>query len=279
METVAIVGVGLIGASFGLALRKTGFAGEIIGVSSPDALSAGLARGAISTAASLSEAASRADLIYLAQPVDRIIETIRILGPLLRPASFVTDAGSTKLRIVQQAASSLPKGAFVGGHPMAGKEQRGPVGADADLFLNRPYVLTIPDLAGETNALFFENVLVHLGAKVIWMTPEEHDKTVALTSHLPQIISTALATTLAREGNPTVKKVFGPGLVDMTRLALSSSELWMSILGTNREEVCWAIDEYVSSLKDLKENLGKTEMNRFFEEAGLFARSLREKLP
>ncbi len=276
METVAIVGVGLIGASFGLALRKSGFTGEIIGVSSPGALSAGLARGAISTSASLKEAAGRSDLIYLAQPVDRIIETIRLLAPLLRMGCLVTDAGSTKTRIVQQAAISLPEGTFVGGHPMAGKEQRGPEGADADLFRDRPYVITPPDSAAwETRVALFERVLVLIGAKVTRMTPEEHDRTVALTSHLPQLVSTALAATLARRADPGVQKVFGPGLLDMTRLALSPSELWLSILETNREEIRIAIDEFLGSLKELRDDLGTGKMEHTFSEASSFGRSIR----
>ena len=280
METVAIVGVGLIGASFGLALRKTGFTGEIIGVSSPAALSAGLARGAISKAASLNEAAKRSDLIYLAQPVDRIIETIRLLGPLLRTGCLVTDAGSTKSRIVQQAAAWLPEGAFVGGHPMAGKEQRGPEGADADLFRGRPYVITPPDSAvWEPHVASIEKVLVLFGAKVTRMTPEEHDRTVALTSHLPQLVSTALAATLARRADAGVQKVFGPGLLDMTRLALSPSELWLSILETNRDEIRIAMDEFLDSLNELRDDPDNSKMERIFAQASSFGRSIREMNP
>ena len=134
METVAIVGVGLIGASFGLALRKAGFSGEILGVSSPSATDAAKQLGAISREASLEEAAARADLLYLSQTVDRILRTIADLGPLLRPGTLVTDAGSTKASIVRHAQECLPSGAFLGGHPMAGKETSGAAAADADLF-------------------------------------------------------------------------------------------------------------------------------------------------
>src|SRR5690242_8188660 len=129
METVAIVGVGLIGASFGLALRKAGFRGEILGVSSQAATDAAKQVGAISREASLEEASERADLLYLSQTVDRILGTIVDLGPLVRPGTLVTDAGSTKMSVVERARECLPRGSFLGGHPMAGKETRGAAAA------------------------------------------------------------------------------------------------------------------------------------------------------
>ena len=277
METVAIVGVGLIGASFGLALRKVGFAGEIVGVSSEPATSAGLRRGAISSALSLEKAAGIADLIYLAQPVDRILETIPRLAQLRRPGTLVTDAGSTKQAIVACALAHLPPDSFLGGHPIAGKEQRGPDAADADLFRNRPYVLT-PSSAVDRNpwGSSFRAALSSIGSRIIEMSPQEHDHTLALTSHLPQLLSTALAATLARDGDGTLTQVFGTGLLDMTRLALSSPELWNSILLTNKKQVEEAVDALVQVLLGLKAHLGQSEMANTFEHAKAFAADLRK---
>jgi prephenate dehydrogenase len=276
METVAIVGVGLIGASFGLALRKAGFAGEIIGVSSESALAGGLKRGAISSSASLEKAAQQADLIYLAQPVDRILETISLLAPLLRAGALVTDAGSTKEQIVARAVAHLPPGAFLGGHPIAGKEQRGPAAADADLFRDRLYILT--PLTHNQATQSFRQTLESLGARVIEMSPKHHDHVVAFTSHLPQLLSTALASTLARDGDTALSQVFGTGLLDMTRLALSSPELWSSILSTNKTQVAEALDSLVNVLLELKANLGEREMAYTFDQAAAFASAIR-KLP
>src|SRR5581483_5868108 len=142
METVAVVGVGLIGASFALALRRAGFSGRIVGVSSPKAIEAGLAIGAISEEASLERAAETADLIYLAQPVDRILQTLELLASRVNSKCLITDAGSTKAAIVGRATDLLPPDRFLGGHPLAGKEQRGAEAADGLLFRDRPYVLT-----------------------------------------------------------------------------------------------------------------------------------------
>jgi len=274
MKTVAIAGVGLIGGSFGLALRKAGFAGEILGVSSPSAIEAGVANGAISRSATLSEAAEIADWIYLAQPVDRIIETLERLGPMARHGCLITDAGSTKAEIVRCAERHITKAIFLGGHPLAGKEQRGAAWADGDLFRARPYVLT--PLHGRTVEIeeFYE-WLAHFGAQIVELSPAEHDRVVALTSHLPQLLATALANTLARQNNQHIQEIFGPGLLDMTRLALSSPDLWTSILATNREYMLEALEGFAKSLNELRDGIAEGALEHSFRTAASFALRLR----
>jgi prephenate dehydrogenase len=142
MKTVAIVGTGLIGASFGLALRKAGFNGEILGVSSERAIADAATAGAIDRGVSLAEAAGAADLIFLSQTIGRIVDTLRHLDPLAKPGALVTDAGSTKCEIVDAAMQHLTRCQFLGGHPMAGKERRGAKEASADLFRDQIWVLT-----------------------------------------------------------------------------------------------------------------------------------------
>src|SRR5580700_10274990 len=142
MKSAAIIGVGLIGGSFGLALRKAGFKGAILGVSSARSIEEAVEREAIDRGASLEEAAGVCDLLFLSQPISGILETLRKLDPLVRPETLVTDAGSTKQAIVDEAKRSLHRCTFLGGHPMAGKEQRGAGAADADLFRGRPWVFT-----------------------------------------------------------------------------------------------------------------------------------------
>lgn len=274
MNTVAIVGVGLIGGSFGLALRHYGFDGDIIGVSSPSAISAGLSSGAITTSASLEEAASSADLIYLSEPVDRILKTIEQLSGLLRPGVLISDAGSTKEIIVRKAAACLPAADFLGGHPLAGKEQRGAQAAEASLFSGKPYILT-PVQPPSSAAAEFKSWLRRIGVRIIEMSAQEHDSTVALTSHLPQLLSTTLAVALSCQQNARLSEIFGPGLIDMTRLAKSSSELWNPILQTNKVAVLRAIDAYAATLQDLQMAVKNDSLLEFFEIGSAWAKQLR----
>jgi prephenate dehydrogenase len=280
METVAIIGVGLIGASFGLALRKAGFEGEILGVSSPRSIEAGLKAGAISRGVSLAGAAESADLIYLSQPIEGILDTLKELGPLVRPDCLVTDAGSTKALIVSTAEEHIRAGNFLGGHPMAGKERRGAEAADCNLFRGRPYVLTplhvlTPVGESSTRVAEFRSWLERIGAHVLEMDPQEHDQTVALSSHLPQLLSTALAATLAKQNSEHISKVFGPGLLDMTRLALSAPEVWMGVLATNKAAVREALGAFQMSLSELQLRLEQDSLLEFFNAAGRFSAKIR----
>jgi prephenate dehydrogenase len=275
IRTVAIAGVGLIGGSFGLALREAGFDGELLGVSSPPAIEAGLRSGAIQRAATLEEAAATADLIYLAQPVDRILQTLQQLSPLARPDCLITDAGSTKSVIVQQASDCIRLTTFLGGHPMAGKEQRGSQAAEAALFRGRPYVLT-PDRPETSLTLEFRSWLCRIGANVIDMSAAEHDRVVAFTSHLPQLLSTALAATLALQNEPGFLRVFGPGLVDMTRLAVSTPDLWSSILATNQAEITLSINLFQDYLNRIKQAIATDDLVGVFDTGTRFASSIRK---
>lgn len=276
METVVIAGVGLIGGSFGLALKSAGFRGRIVGVSSPQTIGKALRRGAIDEGGRLEEAAPRADLIYLAGPIRTILETIPRLDGLARAGALVTDAGSTKRRICE-AGRCLRGALFVGGHPMAGKEKRGVEEADAGLFRGRPYLLT-PMKAQDLEtpaAREFLAWIERIGAEPRVMTPEEHDRTVALSSHLPQMLSTALSAAL--EDTPGVGEAAGPGLLDMTRLALSGWEIWRDILETNRDEIVRAIGLFEERLRGLKSQLERGLPDEDFRRGAEFARRLRER--
>ena len=280
MKTVVIVGVGLIGGSFALALRKAGFGGRIIGVSSPKTVEAARKRGAIDEAASLEKAVPSADLVYLAQPISRIVSTIEDIEPLLREGALVTDAGSTKAEIVAQAGRFIRKAQFLGGHPMAGKEKRGVEEADPDLFAGRTYVLTPEgprDLETPAAADFVEWIR-RIGGVPVVLDPAEHDRVVSLTSHLPQLASTALGATLARRLDiEKYGRIAGPGLMDTTRLAMSSHEIWRDILATNSGEVERALDAYISELRDLRAFLVDHRMEQEFDVAADFASRIRRK--
>ena len=281
MKSVAIVGAGLIGASFGLALRRAGFDGPILGVSSAPALADAVAAGAIDRGAPLAEAVAQADLVFLSQTIGRILDTLRRLDALVRPGALVTDAGSTKGEIVDVARQAVTRCQFLGGHPLAGKEKRGAAAADAGLYRNRTWVLT-PDEPAELEtpaARDFLAWLERIGARTIVLDAAEHDRVVALTSHLPQLASTALAATVAERLGPARAgglRVAGPGLADMTRLALGSYDLWRDILATNSEHIERALAVYIQKLEHMRENLRTRQLQEEFERgAGLAARLRR----
>jgi prephenate dehydrogenase len=277
MRTVAIFGVGLIGGSFALALRKAGFTGRILGVSSPGSIRRALDLNVIDAGVPDEDAARSADLIYLSQPILRIIECLPDLSRWVQPGSLVTDAGSTKSAIVERATALFPPGQFLGGHPMAGRERRGVEAAEADLFRGRPYVLTPRPQAQLENPAVreFESWIRKIGAVPIFLDAAEHDRAVAFTSHLPQLASTALAALL--EARPEPKSgVFGPALVDSTRLALSSFDIWGDILATNREPMLEALRNYIAKLEEFCSDFELAAIERQFELAARFAASLRD---
>ncbi|MDQ6760959.1 MAG: prephenate dehydrogenase [Acidobacteriota bacterium] len=280
MNTIAIYGVGLIGGSFALALRKGGFAGRILGVSSPGTLTRALENRIIDEAASPESAAQQADVLYLAQPVRAILDSLPELNKWVRPDALITDAGSTKQAIVAQAAESLMGAQFLGGHPLAGKESRGLPSADADLFRGRTYVLTpaSADALATPRAREFLSWLERIGAVPTIMDAEEHDRTVALTSHLPQLGSVALAMLLAQK-NCVDQGAFGPGLLDSTRLALSPYEVWADILATNSGFIDQALTAFIAVLETLRHDLTKPEMSAHFGTAALLANRVRSTKP
>ena len=276
MNSVAIVGTGLIGASFGLALRQAGFIGPILGVSSERALADAVAVGAIDRGVTLAEAAGQAELVFLSQSIGRILHTLRHLDPLLRPGALVTDAGSTKNEIVDHARQFIRRGQFLGGHPMAGKELRGAAAAEAGLFQGCTWVLT-PDEPSELEtpaARAFLDWLDRIGARLVALDCDEHDRVVAFTSHLAQLASTALASSVGENlSEERHLRVAGPGLRGMTRLALSSYDLWRDILATNAEHIDRALSRYVQKMEYIRDNLRTRQLqNEFAHGADLAAR-------
>jgi prephenate dehydrogenase len=235
-------------------------------VSSPQTVEAALKIGAIDEAQPLQRAVAISDLIYLSQPIERILETIEVIDAHVRPGTVITDAGSTKRAIVDKAGQWIRRGIFVGGHPMAGKEVSGVQQAEASLFHGRPYVLTSrhPEL---------ETWVVSIGARLVFLDAEEHDRLVALTSHLPQLISTSLANLIGSD--PAAAKVAGPAALDLTRLAASPYEIWRDILRTNATSIDAALGAFIWQLQQIRASLAGPEMEREFEAAAKSARQLR----
>ena len=279
IQTVSIVGVGLIGGSFGLALKKHGFSGRIVGVSSPATIEKALACGAIDDSGSLKDAAAVSDLIFLATPVPQIIEDLPRIASFAKDGAIVTDAGSAKAAIVDTAMQVFHrKAVFIGGHPMAGKEGRGVEIAEADLFVNAVWALTPanPAVLELPAVQEFTALLGKIGARLKVVGPSEHDRVVAWTSHLPQLLSTALARSVAEQVDETGRDVAGPGLRDMTRLAESPYEMWEGIIAANGREIRRALDVFNDEMDSIRSALGTPEMEDAFRQAGEAARKIRK---
>jgi len=283
VKTVAIFGVGLIGGSFALAIRRTGFRGAILGVGSQKTLARARELGAIDQASTAKEAAAEADLIFLAQPVQAILTILPELASVVRPSALVTDAGSTKAAISEAGKKAFSAGNFLGGHPLAGKERRGIDAADANLFVGRTWVLTpdFPEVMERPVVKAYLDVLLAIGALPVSLPAMEHDRILALTSHLPQLASTALSAALSSElpaATVEGRPLFGPALLDSTRLALSPFSVWGDILATNREHIRAALQSYILKLQQFANDLNDEpgpDLEHEFQVAAQFSRLLR----
>jgi prephenate dehydrogenase len=270
-KTVAIVGVGLIGGSIGLALRKRGLADRVVGIGRRQtSLRTARRVGAVTnTTVDLEKGVAEADLVVVCSPVGTIVEHVRAAAEHCPPETLITDTGSTKQSIVESLDGGLARGCrFLGGHPLAGSEKTGPSHARAELFEGRVAVLTPTRNTQATDYDVLEQFWSDLGSVVIRMSADEHDRALAITSHLPHALAVALAAT-------TPEKYFrlsGAGFQDTTRLAAGSPELWAQILSLNRRNVLEGLRLFerqlaaikaaveagdLSSLKDLLEKAKK----------------------
>ncbi len=271
---VVVVGVGLIGGSLGLALKRSGRVGVVRGVSRPQTLKEAEAVGAVDESypyQKLQGALQGADLLVLATPIKRILSLLEELGGLSLPAGLVvTDVGSTKSLIVREAERLLPPEVhFIGGHPMAGSEKRGVQAADPFLFQNAIYVLCPPERADPQVVEQLGDLLESTGARVFVMNPEDHDRTVAAVSHLPQFLAVALVNFAAREGGPNALKLAAGGFRDMTRIASSPFSVWRDIVATNESAIRDALRRFASEVANLADDWKPERLGEFFDSAAL----------
>ena len=279
-ETVAIVGVGLIGGSLGMAARRKGIARRVIGIGRTEQkLMRAKILGAIDDySIDIEQGAADADLLVLCTPVRLVAPTLARMAGSLKDGAIITDAGSTKREIVEECEAVTPAGRFfVGGHPMAGSEQTGVNAARADLFVGATYVLT-PGSGTDLTALGrMTEFAGALGARVEILSPEEHDEAVAVISHLPHVIASALMQ-IAEGSHRQNGKTFGlaaGSFRDLTRIADSSPELWRDICLTNSKPLINSIGELQGILMNLKSALmtgDEQAVQSFFEQA----RQIRE---
>jgi prephenate dehydrogenase len=280
VQRVAVIGTGLIGASIGLALRRVGVV--VSGYDrDPDRARRAADLGAVASAApSLKHAASDADVAVIAVPVGEVAALVVEALEVGVPA--VTDVGSVKAPIVSAVAEARPDLAprFVGGHPMAGSEQDGLEGADADLFAGATWVLT-PTQHTEIGAFTRLRALVaELGAEIVAMTPEHHDALVAVVSHVPQLAATTLMDVAAASGeeHATLLRLAAGGFRDMTRIAAGHPGIWPDICVANREAIVRVLDDYLDALVRVRALVDESDRASLLEVLER-ARAARRNLP
>lgn len=253
-DTLAIVGVGLLGGSLGLAAKSRGLVRRVVGIGrDPARLELAKGLGAIDDLATeFAGAIPAADLVVVCTPVDLIAKHVLEIAAFAKPGCVVTDVGSTKGEIVAALANLAPgRVSFVGSHPMAGSEKKGPAHAVGELFQNRATILT-PTAESDPDAVarlkrFWEGI----GCRVVMMTPAEHDRAVAAISHLPH----AVAAALAGATDPAHLGIAAGGFRDTTRIAGASAAIWEPIFRTNRYEVLAACDRFSERFDEFRKLL------------------------
>ena len=316
IQRVAILGTGLIGGSFALALKKYATDLHLTGWDRSEAAQDAKSRGAVDDAfhGDLAPAIGQADLIYVALPIGVTLDLLPEIAKHAAPRALITDACSTKLRIVQSAMEIFHQPAgplFLAGHPMAGRELSGIAHADADLFQRQTYALIAtsaaprpsehltdvlqsgllpgaatvetataadplePNRDPRVNA--FVKLLEKIGARPLWLGAQQHDYAVGLVSHLPQLAAVALASFLydRLDENGLPITLSGPGLRDSLRLAGSPYAIWHDIILTNREILSAELDLFARRLDDLRERLNSRELESDFDAANELYKLLR----
>ena len=294
LKTVAIVGVGLIGGSIGMALRERGLAQRVVGIGRrQESLRTARRVGAVNnTTVDLAKGVADADLVVVCTPVGRIVDDIRRVAEKCPPGTLITDAGSTKATIVEAfntdaenhspeaalpagktlspagktlspagktlspagktlspAGKTLPRGCrLLGSHPLAGGEKTGPAHASADLFEGCVTVVTPTKSTLAEDFDFLESFWTALGSMVVKMSAAEHDRAVAMTSHLPHAVAVLLACSVPEE----FFRLIGTGFLDTTRIAAGGTEIWKHIFTLNRENVLAALSHFGRNLASLE---------------------------
>ena len=285
IRQITIIGTGLIGGSLALALRKKKFAGRIVGCDREGTLERARMRGAIDDGtANPGDAVRSSQVVVLATPVLAICDLIDRVGPVLPAKALLTDVGSTKTAVVERAVKVFGKAAgkrFLAGHPMAGKEMSGVDFADADLFQNAVWFLSpLPD-QNLNEGLFaeFAGWIDAIGARIAMLPAPDHDRLCAWISHVPQMISTALAAALVEEfgAEAPLLSAGGRALQEMTRISASPYSMWRDVAISNKKNLADALWKVEQRLAHMRENLDTRQLADEFEQAHQLRRPPTQK--
>jgi prephenate dehydrogenase len=253
-QKITIIGVGLLGGSIGLAVKRRKLAREVAGfVRRAASLKDCEKAGAVDFATTdLLAAVSNSDLVILCTPLAQMRPLTEQLLPALKRGAIVTDVGSVKADVVRELESIIAKSGahFIGGHPMAGAEKTGVVAARANLFENTVCVLTPTKKSNATAVRKLEQFWQSLGARVLKLDAAQHDLLVSRTSHLPHVVAATLANLVLNPASPkTQAQLCATGFRDTTRIASGSPKMWRDIALTNRKNLSRSVDAFVAELK------------------------------
>lgn len=284
LQSVTIVGLGLIGGSMALALRSHAAAERIVGVDvNADSLQKALKAGVIDAGTdNLAQAVADADLIVLATPVQQTIRQLDLLKTLpLKPGCIITDMSSTKQEICQFAQNHLPQHInFIGGHPMAGSEKSGIDAASPRLFENAAYILAPNPGTDQTAMDVLRSVIEQVRAHALIMDPADHDRIVAAISHIPHLVAALLVDQVADLGqtNPLYSRLAAGGFRDVTRIASGSPVMWRDIVLTNRASILELLRDWVKRTEALIEWIEQAD-SKLIEDFFIRTRDWRDSLP
>jgi len=282
---VAILGVGLIGASFGAAIEKAQPGVSIIAYDRPEVLRRlRESKFRWESSADLGSVVQGADLVYIALPVGAAIEMLPGISSYCDSQALITDSGSTKTRVCKASQSAFRGGVkFLGGHPIAGRELSGLEHADAELFHEKRYILIndgpVKEAGSDQRVRRFAELVQAIGAEPFWCDAEAHDWAMAVVSQMPQLVSVALAQVISDETDETGLPVTlaGSGLRDMLRTAGSSYEMWRDICMTNTENIARSLDRMAQAIDFLRAHLTSRELENEFRTANEVYKTLHEK--
>jgi len=257
-DTVAIVGVGLIGGSVGMGVRRRKLARRVVGIGYRQAsLDRALQAGAVDQITTdLARGVAEAELILFATPVDLTVQMVRLARRSCPPEAVLTDVGGTKARIVEQLDADGP--VFVGGHPLAGREKRGVEAARENLFEGAACVLTPTGRTPAAALSAVQGLWESLGAEVLRMDADAHDRALAAVSHLPHLVSAALVSAVAEPD----RKLAASGFLSATRIAAGDPRVWQAIFRHNREAVLAALATFENELAAFREALSTEDADR-----------------
>ncbi len=263
-KRVTIVGVGLMGGSLGMAIKKNKLAREVVGLSHrQESLKEALKVKAIDSAQTdIQKGVRNSDLVVMATPVESIIKLLGTVAPYLKRGAIVTDVGSAKTEIVEYAEKTLQQpNLFVGSHPLVGSEKKGAENSTADLFAGGRCIITPTEKTHRGATEKVKKLWTKIGAQVSIMTAAEHDEILSYTSHLPHLLAFGLMETVPQEH----LKFASTGLRDTTRIASSSAQMWNDICMSNAKNIIKSLDTYVENLARLRHVIVESDRKSLIE--------------